>query len=304
MDKKTIVIPADVPCNAQQDFVKNYAAITKDTDRLFILACDHRMEHLHKDFYGPHIAAEALNPEHVFKIAQKGTIGALAVNLGLITRYGRMYPNIPYIAKLSGKTDLMTTMHNDPMSAQLWNVSDVLTLKKESGINICGVGLTLYVGSEYETEMLQQAAQAIFQAHQSGLVAIVWIYLRGQTVKDEQDPELTVGACGLAATLGADVVKIKPPHAAEKKTSEQWLHIAVQAAGNTKVIIAGGEHTEPEDFLTTLHTQIHKGGAAGNATGRNIFQKTVGQAVAFTNAIATIVHENKSVKDAMKHLKK
>lgn len=301
---KTIVIPADVPCNAQQDFLKNYRTITRSSGKITILACDHRIEHLNKDFFGAHIAPDALHPEHIFKIAQNGTIGALAVNLGLISRYGRMYPNIPYIAKLSGKTDLMTTLHNDPMSKQLWNVSDILTLKKESGINICGVGVTLFLGGEFEANMLEQAAQTIFHAHEHGLVCVLWVYLRGKAITDEQDPELTAGACGLAAALGADVIKIKPPRATAKKTSEQWLHIATQAAGNTQVVIAGGEQTDPQEFLTTLYAQIHEGGAAGNATGRNIFQKTFGQAIAFTNAIAAIVHDNKTVKDALKLLNK
>ena len=64
---KKSFIPADVPERAKHEFRKNYSQITKNSDRLFLFACDQKVEHLNKDFYGPNISPEAQSPEHALK---------------------------------------------------------------------------------------------------------------------------------------------------------------------------------------------------------------------------------------------
>ena len=44
-------VPADVPERKQNIFIKNYNAITRNTDRLFLFSCDHKIEHLNKTTY-------------------------------------------------------------------------------------------------------------------------------------------------------------------------------------------------------------------------------------------------------------
>lgn len=298
--KNNCFIPADVPRKAEKEFCKNYVTITKNTNNLFMFACDQKIEHLNKDFYGSNISLESLNPEHIFKIAQTEYIGAFATHLGIIARYGKQYPTIPYIAKLNGKTDLIKSDIKDPRSASLWCVSDAVKIKEETGINICGVGLTLYIGSKYESEMLQEAAQIIYEAHQHGFVAVIWIYARGASIQNDQDPQLSAGACGLAVSLGADFVKIKPPSESGGKSSAEWLKIAATAAGNTRVICSGGEQVEPRAIFKTLHDQITIGETAGCAIGRNIFQRSLSQARAIAQAISMIVYKNASPEDALK----
>jgi len=301
--KKYIIdIPADVPSDMEAEFSTNYAAITKKTNHLFMLACDQKMEHLNNDFYGTDIHPDALHAEHIFNIAKQGYIGALATNLGLIARYGKKYPKIPYIAKLNGKTDLVQVLQKDPYSKQLWTVADAVALKEEHEINICGVGYTLYLGSEYESEMLSQAARIINDAHRNGLVTIIWIYARGKSIKDDETGQLIAGAAGLAATLGSDFVKVKPPHESDNLSSHQWLKIAAAAAGNTKVICAGGKKVSPELLLKTIEEQITQGSTAGCAIGRNIFQHSLTEAVAITKAIGSVVYDNKSVEQALKYV--
>lgn len=298
--KNTIIIPADVPTRARKTFMRNYHAITHSTDRLLLFACDQKIEHLDHDFEGPGIHADARHPEHVFKIASEAPIGALAAHFGLIARYGTSYPNINYIVKLNGKTNIVPTEQHEPLSNQLWSVHDVMELKKNGKLPICGVGYTLYLGSEYEHIMLTQAAQIIRQAHEYGLVAIIWIYLRGKAVKNDTDPALLAGAAGVAASLGADFVKIKPPEATKKHTSAEQLKRAVIAAGNTKVICSGGAKIDTESFFTELHDQLHVAKTGGCATGRNIFQRSEADAIAFIHALAGLVYENASVKEAIK----
>lgn len=296
---KEWIIPADVPPDKKELFRQNSNTISKDTDHLFIFSCDQKIEHLHDDFNRDDdaIADEAIDPEHFFKIGSQGRIGALATQLELIARYGPDYPTIPYIVKLNSKTNLIPLTQKEPLSTPLWSVQDVIDLRQQSNLALCGIGITVYLGSEHENEMMQFAAQSIFEAHQEGLVAILWMYPRGKAIKNETDPHLLAGAAGAANALGADVVKIKPPHATPQKTALAALQDMVAAAGNTKVICAGGAQQEPRIYLKQLYDQIHEGGVAGTATGRNVFQRTLPDAIAMTEAIAAIVYDGATVSE-------
>lgn len=301
--KHTPFIPADVPTTAHKQFMHNYNAITHSTDHLFLFACDQKIEHLDLDFQGSGIHADARHPEHIFKIASQSPIGGLAAHFGLIARYGAAYPTINYIVKLNGKTNLVSAKQCEPFSNQLWSVQDVVTLKKQSKLSICGVGYTIYLGSEYEHIMLAQGAEIIHQAHQHGLVAIIWIYPRGKAISNDTDPILLAGATGVANSLDADFVKIKPPVGSKKNETAKDLMRAIAAAGNTGIICSGGEKIDAEDFFEDLYAQL-QAGTRGCATGRNIFQRSEKDAIKFANAIAALVYDNASAKEAIKIYKK
>jgi fructose-bisphosphate aldolase/6-deoxy-5-ketofructose 1-phosphate synthase len=106
------------------------------------------------------------------------------------------------------------------------------------------------------------------------------------------------GAAGIAACLGADFVKVNAPKK-EGVDPYEALKEAVKAAGRTKVVCAGGSSTEVPKFLDGLYKQIHTAGTIGNATGRNVHQKPLDEAVRFCNAIYGITVENKTVDEAM-----
>jgi len=132
---------------------------------------------------------------------------------------------------------------------------------------------------------------------------VIWAYPRGKAVgAHEQDAHLIAGAAGLGACLGADFVKVNPPRNARGEMEANLLGEAVAAAGRTQVICAGGKETSAEDFLQRLYDQIHTGGTAGCATGRNVHQRTQPEAVRFCQAIHAIVVDNKGVDDAVKLL--
>ena len=122
--------------------------------------------------------------------------------------------------------------------------------------------------------MMAEAGELIAEAHAAGLLVVLWIYPRGKAVADEKDPDLIAGAAGVALCLGADFVKVNPPHEVEGQTSAEGLAIASKAAGRTGLVCAGGSKADANVFLTELHNQIHIGGACGNATGRNIHMRS------------------------------
>ncbi len=282
-------IPADVPLYARHEFLTNYLALTKGTDRLFLFAADHKIEHLNNDFYGPHIDPAAHHPEHLFSIAQQPCIGGFATQLGLAARYGPTHPAIQYIIKLNSKTNLVPLDIQDPMSQQLLSIDDVLAFKKTSGFSIRGIGLTLYIGSMYEGAMLAQAAQSILHAHQHGLVTILWVYPRGKAVVLKDEASLLAGAAGVATALGADFVKIHPPRADHPQAPQTPLEIIGQAAGNTKVIYAGGAAYDSTELLNTIELQLSSG-SSGVAIGRNIYQHSLSDALKLSQEISKLVY--------------
>lgn len=304
MPQNTIFIPADVPKNQHYEYTANYNAITHNSGKLLMLAGDQKLEHLNADFYGSGIDTSAHNPEHLFAIASAGYVGAFATHLGLIARQGLPHPNINYIVKLNGKTNLLPKETHDPLSRQLWTINDVIEFKKNSGLAIRGIGYTIYLGGEHEPLMLHEAAQAIYQAHQHGLITILWMYPRAHHIADECAFDLVCGAAGVASTLGADFAKINPPTAKDIHQQAEFLRVAVAAAGTTKIICAGGIKINQKEFLEHLYVQLHEGGTAGAAIGRNIFQHSKHQAVAFTKALFALIYENKNIEQALQLVQK
>ena len=291
-------VPADVMPESRDEYIENFMKATRGTGRLMLFACDQKVEHLNADFYGEGIDIADAQPEHLFEIGRQGVCGVLAGQRGLIAQYAADYPEINYLVKMNSKTNLVGVKQDDPYSPQLHDLDAVLAMR-EAGVNIVGLGYTLYLGSEYESTMMAEAGELIAQAHANGMLVVLWIYPRGKAVAAEKDPDLIAGAAGVALCLGADFVKVNPPKPEDGRTPAEALKVAAMAAGRTGLVCAGGSTVDAETFLTQLHDQIHIGGACGNATGRNIHQRSLAEAVRLTKAISAITLADYSVEDAL-----
>ncbi|MBS3956064.1 MAG: hypothetical protein KGZ40_00815 [Clostridiales bacterium] len=291
-------VPADVPAEARETYIDNYMAATRGTGRLMLFACDQKIEHLNDDFYGEGISAEDADPEHLFRIGSQGTIGILAGQRGLIAQYAADYPDINYLVKINSKTHLVKTSQEDPYSPQLYDIQTAIDLR-DNGVNVVGLGYTIYIGSEYEAQMMAEAGQLIADAHSVGMLVVLWMYPRGKAVADEKDAHLIAGAAGVAVSLGADFVKVNPPKGNSAFSSAELLKEASLASGRTGLVCAGGSTVDAKTFLTQLWEQIHVGDATGNATGRNIHQRPLGEAVRLTKAISAITLADASADEAL-----
>jgi class I fructose-bisphosphate aldolase len=298
LTRDQVRVPADVPAAVRDTYVDNYMKATQGTGRLMLFACDQKVEHLNDDFYGEGIAADDNEPEHLFKIGDQGVIGILAGQRGLVAQYAADYPGINYLVKMNSKTHLVPTSQEDPYSPQLYDIQTVLDLR-DNGVNVVGIGYTIYLGSEYEASMMTEAAQLIADAHSVGMLVVLWIYPRGKAVANEKDAHLIAGAAGAACCLGSDFVKVNPPKGDDKGSSADKLKEAAAAAGRTGLVCAGGSTVDADTFLSQLWEQIHVGGAMGNATGRNIHQRSLSEAVRLTKAISAITLGDYSVADAV-----
>lgn len=295
---QNINVPLTVPKIKEKEYIKNYRVATRDTGVLILFPGDQKVEHLNEDFFGENIPEEVADPEHFFHIAKQGHIGVFASQIGLIASYARDYPEIPYLVKLNAKTNLLPTELDDPFSNAWIDISQVVKLKKQSGVNIVGVGYTLYLGSRYEAEMLRQVSQLIFDAHQAGLIFVLWIYPRGEAVPNEKDIKVLAGAAGVAACLGADFVKLNYPYSGDDIKDAEDFKQAVKAAGRTKVICVGGDKKDTKGFLNSIYYQKHIAGTFGNAVARNIYQRSLKEAVRMTEAVAAVSLYGYSADDA------
>jgi len=298
---RDLIIPASVPATKISEYRANYKLATANSGRLLLFAGDQKVEHLNDDFYGPRIAPEDANPEHFFKIASASQGVVLATHLGLISQYGQQYPNIPYVVKVNGKTNL-TTNEEKNSSLPWWTVSQVVQFKKQSKLKVVGIGYTVYLGSKYESKMLAEASQIIYDAHQHGLIAIIWMYPRGKGIKEE-DIHTIAGGAGVAACLDADFVKVKYPYGLknQKEAAEKFKEV-VLAAGRTKIICVGGNMRQVKELISTTNRQIDICGTSGLAIGRNLHQRPLEKAISLVKDLSQAIHKKPNTKKLTRFL--
>jgi class I fructose-bisphosphate aldolase len=236
------------------------------------LAYDHGVEHGPVDLVG-----KSIDPNYILDISVQGGYNAIVLQKGVAEKYytDDFYKKIPLIVKLNGKTKIVK---GEPISRQVCSVGEAIEL------GATGVGYTIYLGSEYEGEMLKEFGGVEEEAHDKGLIVLAWVYPRGKAIKDESSPEMTAYSARLALEMGADIAKIK------YCGSIECFKKAVEAAGRTKVVLSGGPKTEkPEEFLETVKN-VMAAGAIGVAVGRNVWQSE--DPLAITTQIKKIIFGN------------
>ena len=209
-------------------------------------------------------------------------------------------PTSAFLIKANSKTNLIKKTEKDPFSNRWLPMDDVVKFKKDSGLNIVGIGYTVYIGSEYESESFGQAARIVYDAHQQGMLAVIWIYARGKAVKDETNVHLLAGGAGVAVCLGADFEKISYDYAHPTTETAKKFREVVTAAGRSGVIPIGGSKMPEKKFLQQIHNQIHISGTSGLAVGRNIYQRPLAEAIRMADAVAAVALYDYSVEDAYK----
>jgi len=226
--------------------------ITKKGKALF-LAYDQGLEHGPSDFNDKNV-----DPSYIIKIAKKGGYTGIIFQKGIAEKYHSELKKakVPLILKLNGKTNLFK---GEPIARQLCSVKEAVKL------GAVAVGYTIYIGSDYEDEMMQEFSKIEQEAHAKGIPVITWIYPRGKSIKGKSEKELMAYAARTGLEIGADIIKIRYDGNLEDLT---W---AVKSAGKTKVVIAGGVKKD-EKLLLKQVEEIMQAGCVGLAIGRNVWQ--------------------------------
>lgn len=218
------------------------------------LAYDQGLEHgPESDFNDKNV-----DPLYIIDIAKKGKFNGIIFHKGIVEKYLKEIKAsaVPLIYKLNGKTKIAK---GEPKTAQL------ATVKEAVKARAAAVGFTLYIGSAYEEEMIEEFEKIQREAHKAGLPVIVWIYPRGKVVKNDVSRKMMAYAARVGLEIGADIVKMKYGNNLDN------LKWAVKSAGRTKVVIAGGTKKSDKAFLKQVK-DIMKSGAIGLAVGRNVWQ--------------------------------
>jgi len=227
--------------------------ITKKGKAIY-LAYDQGLEHgPESDFNDVNV-----NPIYILEIAIKGNYNGVIFHKGIAEKYDKEIKKskVPLIVKLNGKTKLV---NGEPKSAQICTVKEALKLGASA------VGFTIYIGSKYEEEMIEEFSKIQDEAHKRNIPVVVWIYPRGGKVKNDVSRENMAYAGRVGLEIGADIVKMKY---GGKKENLKW---AVKSADRCKVVIAGGSKKNEKDFLKEVK-EVMESGAIGLAVGRNVWQ--------------------------------
>ncbi len=225
--------------------------------RAMFLAYDQGMEH------GPaaDFTDENIDPQKILDIAEKGQFTGVIFQKGIAEKYYNPKVNkVPLIVKLNGKTKIRAGL-DEPYSPQLCTVEEALEL------GAAAVGYTIYVGSQFESKMMQEFCSIEQEAEERGLPVIGWMYPRGQAVAGKENSRGTLAyAARLGLELGADIIKI--PYNGNKEDFE-WV---VNAAGKARVVMSGGPKTKTREEFLGIVREVLAAGAIGVAVGRNIWQ--------------------------------
>lgn len=220
------------------------------------LAYDQGLEHgPSRDFNDKNV-----DPKYIIEIAKKGKFTAMVFQKGIAEKYQSEIKKskIPLIIKLNGKTSLYK---GEAIARQLCTVKEAIALGAKA------VGYTIYIGSAHESFMMNEFEKIEEEAHAKGLPVILWVYPRGKAIKSDTSREIMSYAARVGLELGADIIKLKYGN---NPSDLKW---AVNSAGKTKVVIAGGPPTSEAQLLNQV-SDIMKTGAIGLAVGRNIWQNS------------------------------
>ena len=266
------------------------------TGKLVILPVDQGYEH------GParSFASNPLayDPHYLYQLAIDAGLSGYAAPLGLLEQGADSFAGeLPTILKMNSANSLAAGTPDQAVTA---SVRDALRL------GCMGVGFTIYPGSDACYDMMEELRDIIREAKSYGLAAVVWSYPRGGKVSKSGETALDIVAYAahMAALMGANVIKVKPPDetldldAARKVYEAEDIdrstlavrvrHIMQSAfAGKRIVVFSGGDATSTEGLLETIR-QIRDGGGSGSIIGRNSFRRPKAEALKMLDEVIRI----------------
>lgn len=152
-------------------------------------------------------------------------------------------------------------------------------------LNVSAIGLSIFVGSDYEKQTLENLAMLVDECENCGL-PVMAVTAVGKEMEKRTARYLAL-ACRIAAELGARIVKTYYcPEDFEKVT----------AGCPVPVVIAGGPKCETElEVFQFVYDGLQKG-AIGVNLGRNVWQNPHPEAM--MRALNTVIHNRATPRQA------
>ncbi|MGB7258522.1 MAG: 3-hydroxy-5-phosphonooxypentane-2,4-dione thiolase [Pseudolabrys sp.] len=181
----------------------------------------------------------------------------------------------PMVLRASGGPSILRELSNEQIAMDM---EDAVRL------NAAGVGVQVFIGSEYETQSIHNMTRLVDAGLRYG-IPVMGITAVGKDMK--RDAQYFRLACRIIAELGAQYVKTY--------FVEDGFE-TVTASCPVPIVMAGGKKLPELDALTMAHNAVQQG-AAGVDMGRNIFQSDAPKAM--IAAVNAVVHKNTRPAEAL-----
>jgi putative autoinducer-2 (AI-2) aldolase len=184
----------------------------------------------------------------------------------------------------SGKPMVLRASGGPSILKDLANEQIALDIEDAVRLNASGVGVQVYIGSDFETQTIHNMTRLVDAGLKLGM-PVMGITAVGKDMK--RDAQYFRLACRIIAELGAQYVKTY--------YVEEGFE-TVTSSCPVPIVMAGGKKLPEFDALTMAYNAVQQG-AAGVDMGRNIFQSEAPQAM--IAAVNAVVHQNTKPKDAL-----
>lgn len=183
----------------------------------------------------------------------------------------------PVILRVSGGTSMA--------GKDLAHEAVTTSIEEAIRLNASAVGLSVFVGSDYEHETIVNLSRLVNEAEPHG-IPVMAVTAVGREL-EKRDARYLALASRICAEQGARVVKTY--------WCEEGFEKVVEGCP-VPVVIAGGPKCETEREVFDFVADGIQRGAIGVNLGRNVWQHP--QPVAMIKALRAIVHENVSAAEA------
>lgn len=276
------------------------------TGYVSILPVDQGVEHSAGASFAPNPLY--FDPENIVKLAIEGGCNAVASTLGVLSSVARKYAHkIPFLVKIN---------HNELLTyPNFYDQTLFAAVEQALELGAVAVGATIYYGSDESRRQIEEISDAFAEAHDCGMVTVLWAYLRNSDFKRDgidyhTAADLTGQANHLAVTIEADIVKQKqadknggykalqfgkthPKVYTELTTDHPIDLVRYQVAncymGRAGMINSGGAAGD-NDLQQAVRTAVinKRAGGMGMISGRKAFQKPMEEGVKLLNAIQDV----------------
>lgn len=248
--------------------MKNRLARTfnPQTGRTVMLAIDHGY------IQGPTTGLERVDLSIVPLLPQ---CDALFCTRGILRSVIPAESTKPMVLRASGGASILKELSNEQIA---------LDMEDAVRLNAAGVGVQVYIGSEFETQTVHNMTRLVDAGLKLG-IPVMGITAVGKDMK--RDAQYFRLACRIIAELGAQYVKTY--------YVEDGFE-TVTASCPVPIVMAGGKKLPELDALTMAYRAVQQG-AAGVDMGRNIFQSDAPNAM--IAAVNAVVHQNMKPKEAL-----
>ena len=184
----------------------------------------------------------------------------------------------PIILRVSGATSVV--------GQDLANEVLTTSIEEMIRLNVSAVGLSIFVGTDYEKQTLENLAMLVNECEDYG-IPVMAVTAVGKELEKRTARYLAL-SCRIAAELGAKIVKTY--YAAEDFDK-------ITNGCPVPVVIAGGPKCETELEVFEFVYDGMKKGAIGVNLGRNIWQNP--HPVAVMRALNAVIHDKATPKQAL-----